>query len=97
MVSILFEKYFTPIRFNARVADFTFSYASSAGSALLLLLTKIASNASAFFVFSAAVSLKNTAVLAFDLASNTPVVVAPVRSSATAPINGILTASFYFF
>ena len=41
----------------------------------------------------AASSLKNTAVLAFDLANNTPVVVAPVRSSATAPIKGMMHSS----
>ena len=66
-----------------------------AGSALLLLLTSMASRVSASPSRSAASSLKKTAVLALDLASSTPVVVAPVKSSATAPINGIVYSPFF--
>ena len=95
VVSIRLLKYLTPIRFNAWVAELTFSYASSAGSALLLLLTSMASRVSASPSRSAASSLKKTAVLALDLASSTPVVVAPVKSSATAPINGIVYSPFF--
>ena len=93
VVSILLLKYLTPISTSASVAECTFSYASSPGSGLLLLLIRMASSSSQAASFFAASSLKNTAVLAFDLASKTPVVVAPVRSSATAPINGILITS----
>jgi hypothetical protein len=75
------------------VADFTLSYASSFGSGLELLLIRIASRDAVSLASCAASSLKNTAVLAFDLAYNTPVVVAPVRSSATAPIKGMALSS----
>ena len=63
-------------------------------SGLELLLIRIASRDAVSLAFLRCFFIKKiTAVLAFDLANNTPVVVAPVRSSATAPIKGMMHSS----